>query len=944
MVSIKLQSTWLKYRIEFKENGRFMPEDFWSLKNINLEVKQGEVVGIIGENGAGKSTLLRVIGGMLKPDKGSFEVNGKVAGLIDLGGGFQKDLTGKENVYLISSLFGLSRKQAEARYNDIVKFAAIGRFINAPVKCYSQGMLMRLGFAIAIYVDPDILLLDDSFVVGDIYAQNKCINKLFELRDQGKTIILVSHDLSIAKRMCSRGIFLREGRIIKDDLINRVCDYYTETVGDKKGIAILEEGQSGIVFNNGRLIIRCKEGAITARNGGFSTVTLSGREYLSTSADWQVDRIDGTDGKGIIATGSWPDMPVLERWRLLFLNERELIWEITIESIIEGLLPERCQTSVIFQEGYKDWFTTKEEKAFSKAFLQGGDWQCEMVDDSLNAIIGLKGEDASSIALPVVILDRISNNQQARCRIGNTGSIDAGRILDYAVFPEEPDPGGSAFKWTVFYSKLIFFDPSRTETILEFLGNARKLMRDSIFISSGALGVSCREREIGIYWNEILVTRDAGLNTQFIYQDKSYSAIEGNWSITRESSRQIRVVISWDALRGLRQIWRIIIDNDENNTVKWEITLETDEEHRIINRQTELLLNKEYSGWFTAEENGQFDRMEKKGGAVVLNKYANNYAGVEALGKKEALLLPEASLSCDSDIPMVSYISKNNGESSPGVKLQFLEIDSIERVRAYPGKNKYFNGSIRIATPFIRPDGKSERKQISVFTGDIPCLIRHGRLSFIFDHGKGRILWDDLELTKGLSLYSSGLIQERWHDSSQARWQVSKADATSMVVVGQWPWVPMKQIWEISVAEARTIMIKISKQIWDDKAIIFEREQVGLMVSDYYKEWFFPRQFKAKFPVDFIGHTGIFWERLWCGAGSSIIGVEKSLMKKGLFKRKLIPSLSFESFPDSQARQAIVENTDDLFQARVMQYEISPRSGSGGGTSIYFHGKIKVIT
>jgi len=944
MIPIKLQDVWLKYRVEFKENGRFAHEDFWALKNISFEVKQGEVLGIIGENGAGKSTLLRVIGGMLNPDRGSFEINGRVAGLIDLGGGFQKDLTGKENIYLISSLFGLSGKQAEGRYEDIVKFAAIGRFINAPVKCYSQGMLMRLGFAIAIHVDPDVLLLDDSFVVGDIYAQNKCINKLLELKDQGKTLIFVSHDLSIARRMCSRGIFLREGRIIKDGLINRVCDYYTETVGDKKGIAILEEGQSGAVFNNGRLIIRHKDMPITARNGGYSIITLSGREYQSTFADWKIDRIEGPEGKGIIATGSWQDMPVLERWRILFLSEKELVWEITIESTTDCLLPERCQTSVIFQEDYKAWFTTEEEKAFSKVFLQGGDWQCELVDDSLNAVIGLRADSAMDMALPVVIFDRISNNQQARCRIGNTGSIDAGRVLDCVVFPEALEPARHAFKQSVFYSKLLFFDPSRAERIPEFLGNARKLMRDSIFISSGALGVSCREREIGIYWNEVLITRNAGLNTQFRYQDKSYSAIEGNWSINRENNGEIRIIISWSGLRGLRQIWRIIIDKNENNTVRWEVALETDEERKIINRQTELLLSKEYPGWFTAEEKGKFDRMEKKGGVVVLNRYANNYAGVAASGKKETMLLPEVSFSCDSDIPVVSYISKNNGEASPGVKLQFLEIDSKERVRAYPGKNKYFHGTIHITAPFFPPEGKFERKQISAVTDNIPCLIRRGKLSFIFDHGKGRILWDGLELTKGLSLYSSGLMQERWHDSSQARWEVSRADAKSLVVAGQWPWVPMKQIWEICLTDARTITMKISREIWDDKVIIIEREQVGLMVSDYYREWFSPRQIKSRFPVDFITHNGAFWERLWCGDGSSCIGVEKGLVKKGLFNSNFMPSLCFESLPDCQPRHAIVENTDDLFQARVMQYEISPRAGSGSGTDVYFHGKIKIIT
>ncbi len=918
-------------------------EDFWGLKNISFEVKQGEVLGIIGENGAGKSSLLRVIGGMLKPDRGSLETHGRIAGLVDLGGGFQKDLTGRENVSLIFSLLGLSDNQAQVRYEDVVKFAAIGRFINAPVKCYSQGMLMRLGFAIAIHADPDIFLLDDSFVVGDMYAQNKCIDKLFEMKERGKTIILVSHDLSIAKRMCSRGIFLREGMVIKDGLISRVCDYYSETVGDKKGIAILEDGESGVVFNNGRLIIRRNEAAITARKAGYSTMTLSGKEYVSTFADWQIERVDGPDGRGIIATGSWSDIPVLEKWKLFFLNERELIWEITIESS-RGLLPEFCQTSIVFQDGYKNWFTVDEEKAFAKAFLHGEEWQSEPIDDSLNAVVGLRSDNSQDTALPVVIFNRLSNNQQARCHIGNTGSVDVGRVLGYVVFPDGLDSGRHTFKRTIFHSKLMFFNPSHTEGVSEFLNIARVLMRESVFINSGALGVSCRDHEIGIYWNERLITRNTGFNTQFKCQGRSYSAIGGNWSISKENRQEIRVVISWDELRGLRQIWRITVNNDESNTVMWKITLETDEERKIINRQVELLLSKDYSGWFTAEERGRFDRMEKRGGVVVLNRYVNNRAGVESLNIKGELFLPEVSFSCDSDIPTVSYISKDNTEVSSGVKLHYLEIDSKERSLIPPGKNKYFNGAIRIAAPVFQPNEKSVKGEVSALTDNAPCMICNGRLSFIFDHGKGKIVWDGLELTKGLGLYSSGFLQERWHDSSQAYWQVSRTDANKMVAIGYWPWLPMKQVWEISVSDTRAITIKINKEIWDNEIIAVEREQVGLMVSDKYVEWFSPRQIRARFPGDFIEHNGSFWERLWCGDGNSCIGVEKSLIKRGLFKSKFIPSLCFEPFPDCQARHAIVENTDNLFQARVMQYEISPRTGCGTGASVYFNGKIKIIT
>jgi ABC-type polysaccharide/polyol phosphate transport system ATPase subunit len=163
---ISLKGASIKYKIEFKEEKRAVFEDIWVLKDFSADIKSGECVGIIGENGAGKTTLLRLVAGMLKPDKGSVEVKGRVSALMDIGAGFQKDATGKENIYLVSSLFGLDKKDIEKRYKEITDFAGLGRFINAPVKVYSQGMYMRLAFAIAIHVDPDILLVDDIFSVG----------------------------------------------------------------------------------------------------------------------------------------------------------------------------------------------------------------------------------------------------------------------------------------------------------------------------------------------------------------------------------------------------------------------------------------------------------------------------------------------------------------------------------------------------------------------------------------------------------------------------------------------------------------------------------------------------------------------------------------------------------------------------------------------------------
>ena len=215
MAIIQFKDVWEMFKIKFVIDGRSSWENFWALKGLNFEIAKGETVGIIGENGAGKSTVLKLIAGMLRPDRGEIEVGGKVSGLLELGAGFQAELTGKENIYLIAGLFGLSKVEVEERFDRIVEFAGIGRFIHAPVKCYSQGMFVRLAFAIAIHVEPEILLIDDILAVGDEYFQRKCIGKIFEVRDQGATIVIVTHDMNMLKRLCSRAIFLKDGRVTR---------------------------------------------------------------------------------------------------------------------------------------------------------------------------------------------------------------------------------------------------------------------------------------------------------------------------------------------------------------------------------------------------------------------------------------------------------------------------------------------------------------------------------------------------------------------------------------------------------------------------------------------------------------------------------------------------------------------------------------------------------
>ncbi len=198
------------------------------LKGINLKIKQGEVVALIGTNGSGKSTLLKLMTQIIYPNKGKIITNGKLTSLLELGAGFHPDFSGRENIYFNASIFGLTKKEIDRRIDDIIEFSELGQYIDNPVRTYSSGMYMRLAFSVAINVDADILLIDEILSVGDEHFQNKCYNKMRELKEQGKTMVFVTHNMSAVKELCDRTVWLYNGIIKMDGNTNEVVDAYVE--------------------------------------------------------------------------------------------------------------------------------------------------------------------------------------------------------------------------------------------------------------------------------------------------------------------------------------------------------------------------------------------------------------------------------------------------------------------------------------------------------------------------------------------------------------------------------------------------------------------------------------------------------------------------------------------------------------------------------------------
>jgi len=260
MEAVKIRNVSKKYRIYHEKNlnlkyaflnflsGKKSSyyDEFWALKDINLDIKKGESLGIIGENGSGKSTLLKLMAGILYPDQGQISVKGKIAALIEIGAGFHAELSGKENIYVNASILGFSKREIENNLEKIIAFSGLEKFIDNPIKTYSSGMYVRLGFAIAVHVNPDILLIDEILAVGDENFQKKCLQKIKNFKDQGKTIVLVSHDLLAVEKMCDRVVLLDNGLIKAEGKPVDVISTYHKILYGKGEAAIRTEQEEPV--------------------------------------------------------------------------------------------------------------------------------------------------------------------------------------------------------------------------------------------------------------------------------------------------------------------------------------------------------------------------------------------------------------------------------------------------------------------------------------------------------------------------------------------------------------------------------------------------------------------------------------------------------------------------------------------------------------------------
>lgn len=250
----------LKEALGVGKKKRKLYKEHYALQNVSFDVCKGETVGIIGTNGAGKSTILKIITGVLNQTEGKLEINGRISALLELGAGFNMDYTGIENVYLNGTMIGFSKSEIDEKLHQILDFADIGEFIYQPVKTYSSGMFVRLAFAVAINIDPEILIVDEALSVGDVFFQAKCYKKFEEFKKMGKTILFVSHDLSSISRYCDRVILLNKGKKLAEGKPNTMIDMYKKVLVNQ-----IDDDGKDIVQQDDKKIMQCNKKRVVGK-------------------------------------------------------------------------------------------------------------------------------------------------------------------------------------------------------------------------------------------------------------------------------------------------------------------------------------------------------------------------------------------------------------------------------------------------------------------------------------------------------------------------------------------------------------------------------------------------------------------------------------------------------------------------------------------------------
>lgn len=657
---------------------RRQPKEYvTALENVSFTVDPGETVGIIGANGSGKSTLLKILAGVTAPSDGVVRIHGRVASLLELGAGFHHLLTGRENVYLNGRILGMSRADVDRSFDDIAAFSGIGDFIDQPVGTYSSGMFVRLGFAVAVHANPDLFLVDEVLSVGDEEFQRKCRVRIGELREQGKTILFVSHDLGTVNTLCSRVILLSRGQMIVRNNPQDTIDYYLRQVGRSKGIHTLASGPVEVVFSNGRMALFRDKAEATAPNGVHVVLQYMGQFHYSYTAEWEV--VTGDDEQ-FVARGRMARLPVTLEWRAR-IDKGLIHWELAIDC--ERPLPlETFDANIPMPAAYTQWTYGELTGHFPEIRPSDMVWSEVLSPDLRTREAAATAEEGSSLPCAHVALE--TDRSYVRMQWSNSDYVSSCRVLQAgARLPESARPLSEGRHEL----ESITIDLSATEASIAArragLAGQRRIVSGSVEaqFDSGMVRFCHDGKQVTEFVQFYASLLIGGLWNDS--QNLDWGTVERDGDTLRAAgeSRRFPFVQHWTL-------------KPAEGGVSVRIELEARSAFDVSEYQTSMALKADYDRWQTAAEQGAFPPFDP-------NQHDWRHANqqyppgtrIKALSKN----LPSVTLEATVADPVFRMTAINTGFHQQARVLQALHVPDAGLLRFEPGRHLYFEGVVLIS-------------------------------------------------------------------------------------------------------------------------------------------------------------------------------------------------------------------------------------------------------
>jgi len=650
--------------------------EFHALKGVSFEIEAGQSVGIIGANGSGKSTLLKILSGVTVPTSGHVVTRGRVASLLELGAGFHPLLTGRENIYLNAGILGMRHAQVNEVIDRIIDFSGIGEFIDNPVDTYSSGMYVRIGFSVAVHTNPDIFLVDEVLAVGDEAFQRKCRAKIGELKAMGKTIVFVSHDLSIVNTLCDRVVLLSRGEMIVRRTPQETINYYLRMVGQDKGIHTFQDGRVEVIASHGHISLFREGREMTASRGIVVTLRYMGQIHWSTDAEWEVveRRKDGC-----VARGRMPRLPVTLVWELAIKDE-VLQWGLAIECEHELDLQAVCMEAP-WPTRYTRLVYGDVQDVFPEILPDDTHWT-----PAVQMVLGCQRTavlpDENDPVAPAVITVN-SRRPGLSFQWMNSEYTTASRILRLdAPFPEADWPLVAGRHEIGVFAMDLSLSAEEACACMAELGQDAALR-------SGSLTARFQAGVVRLYWDDVELTRHLGLYASLLAGNIWADSTAMNWQAPRRDGD--RITVEGASRRfSYRLIWEM---SGVPAGFDLKIFLEADDPFDVQEYQVSLCLREEYSFWKTEYESGQyppFDPDNPDWKHVNRDYTRGKYMSASGGG------LPGIVLAIMSDDIGFSTTAINTGFHEKAHVLQALRTGIGRQLHFEKGRHLYFAGRVTV--------------------------------------------------------------------------------------------------------------------------------------------------------------------------------------------------------------------------------------------------------